>query len=139
MKVSIGQGQDRIVDVINYYRGTNLGQWTRAMYRKLMRPKCCLWFPQCSPKQCGTADKFKRTLSARNWIPYPRDHIYELPINAAFAQRLNLHNGDVRITFANIIPKKGYEFVGVFEYVGTNKKGVREYKMIQNATDSSQW
>jgi len=137
MKVALGQGADTIVGVINKYCKLSLGQWTRAMYKKL-KPPYCLWFPQCSLKAPGMKDLFKPSLSAENWLSSDGLTIYERAKSASMDSALDANNAFVRIAFANLLPKHGYEFIGVFRFAG-RKNGFRVYKRISDVADTNQW
>ena len=132
MIVNIGDGAKRIVDVVNKYCGTSFRQYCRAMYINGARGNC-LWFPQVSLKPIGVPDDFKRSLSAENWLSEDGQVLYEKARNVSIEKALSNNNSLVRITFANIIPNKGYSFIGIFKYYG-KRNGYRVYKRIAGSS-----
>ena len=141
MTVKLGDGARLIFEVINKYRKTNLSMYRLAMYKRLTGSQC-LWFPQVSTKPVGSEDDFRPRLSAENWISQDGKTLYERAKTVSFDNALNANNHLKRITFANKIPTSGYQFIGVFEFVGRRTIGnrtYREYKRIADTTNTATW
>lgn len=102
----------------------------------------CLWFPQVSLNSVGAPDSFKNSLSADNWLSANGLTLYERARTVSMDNALDADNHLKRITFANKIPTSGYQFIGVFEFVGRRtigNKTFREYKRIADTTNTATW